>query len=371
MGVLDPVAHHRSPSAPTATTGRSADAKGPGRADAVTFYDATQTAHDADADVTIDDDALNPTFGYRRRRRPQAHRLVPRRRHLLQPDEDRRALPAARATPCGAWAARTRRCGSISSSPYGAAKPTGLETIAPGVGRRLRRDRARSCTSTPRPTGGSRTIEVDPGHRPDLRRGLPGDADLLRHRPLWRAPGLGGADLRRWAGRPLDAEDPRHPASDKHAPATFFVIGQNMQARPGLVAPRGARGPAWSATTPGPTPTSPPRRSPRPIWRSTPPSACSRSSPAARCASSGRPISATPSRSTPGEVEPLLIAQGLGYLIVGLRIDPDDWKKPRPGADRPAHPRPARRHRADRPGRWCCCTTPAATAAAPSRPCPA
>ncbi|HZZ88823.1 MAG TPA: glycosyltransferase, partial [Caulobacteraceae bacterium] len=31
--------------------------------------------------------------------------------------------------------------------------------------------------------------------------------------------------------------------------------------------------------------------------------------------------------STPNEVEPLLIAQKLGYLIVGLRIDPDDWQR--------------------------------------------
>jgi cellulose synthase/poly-beta-1,6-N-acetylglucosamine synthase-like glycosyltransferase len=31
--------------------------------------------------------------------------------------------------------------------------------------------------------------------------------------------------------------------------------------------------------------------------------------------------------STPNEVDPLLIAQRLGYLIVGLRVDPDDWQR--------------------------------------------
>ncbi len=31
--------------------------------------------------------------------------------------------------------------------------------------------------------------------------------------------------------------------------------------------------------------------------------------------------------STPNEVEPLLLAQKLGYLIVGLRVDPDDWQR--------------------------------------------
>src|SRR6185312_3943731 len=34
--------------------------------------------------------------------------------------------------------------------------------------------------------------------------------------------------------------------------------------------------------------------------------------------------------STPSEVEPLITAQKLGYLIVGLRVDPDDWQKPDP-----------------------------------------
>jgi hypothetical protein len=34
--------------------------------------------------------------------------------------------------------------------------------------------------------------------------------------------------------------------------------------------------------------------------------------------------------STPSEVAPLVAAQKLGYLIVGLRIDPDDWQKPDP-----------------------------------------
>jgi cellulose synthase/poly-beta-1,6-N-acetylglucosamine synthase-like glycosyltransferase len=34
--------------------------------------------------------------------------------------------------------------------------------------------------------------------------------------------------------------------------------------------------------------------------------------------------------STPREVAPLEIAQSLGYLTVGLRIDPDDWQKPTP-----------------------------------------
>ena len=73
--------------------------------------------------------------------------------------------------------------------------------------------------------------------------------------------------------------------------------------------------------------------------------------------------------STPGEVEPLLVAQRLGYLIAGLRIDPAIGQKPTPRADHPDGPWRAWPTPGPPPARWCCCTTPAATAAGPSRPC--
>ena len=38
------------------------------------------------------------------------------------------------------------------------------------------------------------------------------------------------------------------------------------------------------------------------------------------------PISAMPSRRLPDEVEPIVEADKLGYITVGLHIDPDDWK---------------------------------------------
>ena len=37
-------------------------AKGP--ADAVTFHEAIQTAHDSEVDIDMDDNALNPHYGY-------------------------------------------------------------------------------------------------------------------------------------------------------------------------------------------------------------------------------------------------------------------------------------------------------------------
>ena len=61
----------------------------------------------------------------------------------------------------------------------------------------------------------------------------------------------------------------------KHATATFFVIGQNMQAKPGLVQREVREGQMVGNHT-WTHPTSGSRQSVRTIWRSTPPSVCSR-----------------------------------------------------------------------------------------------
>ena len=81
---------------------------------------------------------------------------------------------------------------------------------------------------------------------------------------------------------------------------------------------------------------------------------------------------------TPDEVEPAVRAQRLGYLTVGLRIDPLDWKlDERSGQPRSAddivriHSAWRRRPTKMSAVRSCCCTMAAATGAAPSRHCPA
>ena len=73
----------------------------------------------------------------------------------------------------------------------------------------------------------------------------------------------------------------------------------------------------------------------------------------------------------PQEVEPAYRAQKLGYIMVGLRIDPDDWKLP-VTADEivQSHSRTrAWTTIRKRAARWCCCTIPAAIARQRSRRC--
>ncbi len=80
------------------------------------------------------------------------------------------------------------------------------------------------------------------------------------------------------------------------------------------------------------------------------------------------PYSVDQEPDTADEVRPLELTQSMGYITVGDKIDPDDWRDD-----------PASHARADHPvGAWTssgtapssCCTMAAATAPTPSRPCP-
>jgi cellulose synthase/poly-beta-1,6-N-acetylglucosamine synthase-like glycosyltransferase/spore germination protein YaaH/peptidoglycan/xylan/chitin deacetylase (PgdA/CDA1 family) len=303
-----------------------ADAKGPGRADAVTFYDATQTAHDSEAQVSLDDDALNPTFAYS--------------------DDDGRDhvvwfLDAATmfnevkvSDPFRPMGYALWRMGAEDPAvwryfhqPYGSAQPTGLEVIARGVGVDFDgTGEVLHVDASPRP--GRRSIEIDPDTgliSGETYESMPSSYVIDRYgaHPGWVALTFDDGPDGRWTPKILDT------LKAKHATATFFVIGQNMQAKPGLVQREVREGQmvgnhTWTHPNIGVTPiaqddleinttqrlfevlTGKSMRLFRP------------------------PYFGDAEPSTPNEVEPLLVAQRLGYLIVGLRIDPDDWQKPPP-----------------------------------------
>ena len=185
--------------------------------------------------------------------------------------------------------------------------------------------------------------------------------------PGWVALTFDDGPDGRWTPKILDI------LKAKHAPATFFVIGKNMQPQPGPGAARGARGPRRSAATPGPTPTSPRCRRPQTdAGAERHPAAVRGASPAGPCACSGRPIFGDAEPSTPREVEPLLIGPEAGLPDRRPAHRPGRLEAPGrhdPGADRQRRARPADATPDDRPGQVSCCTTPAATAAARSRPC--
>ncbi|MBA3812379.1 MAG: glycosyltransferase, partial [Caulobacteraceae bacterium] len=302
------------------------DDKGPGRAEAVTFYDATQTAHDSDARVSLDDDALNPTYAYSddNGRNHTVWFL-----DVATLFNQIRVSDPFRPMGYGLWrmGAEDPAVWRYFRRPYGSASPVGLEAIAPGVG--VDFDGTGEVLHVDAsPTGGRRSIEIDPD------TGLISGEDYLTMptsyvidrygaHPGWVALTFDDGPDGRWTPKILNILKARH------AVATFFVIGQNMQAKPGLVMREVREGQmvgnhTWTHPNIGATPLAQTDLEINTTQRLFE-------------VITGRsmrffrpPFFGDAEPSTPGEVEPLKVAQGLGYLIVGLRIDPDDWKKPDP-----------------------------------------
>ncbi|MBV8594404.1 MAG: glycosyltransferase, partial [Caulobacteraceae bacterium] len=302
------------------------DAKGPGKAAAVTFYDATQAAHDAEAEVSLDSDSLNPTYAYQD---------DDGRKHtvwFLDAATFYNQLKAAelyRPQGYALW-----RMGGEDPSvwryfrqPYGSARAVGLEPIAPGLG--VDFDGAGEILHVASsPTGGRRTIEVDPATgliSGEDYKVMPTSYVIDRYgsHPGWVALTFDDGPDGRWTPKILSI------LKAKHAPATFFVIGENMQARPDLVAREVREGQTvgnhtWTHPNIGQTPLAQTDLEINTTQRLFE-------------VLTGRsmrffrpPYFGDAEPSTPGEVEPLKVAQGYGYLIAGLRVDPDDWQKPDP-----------------------------------------
>ncbi|MEI9964344.1 MAG: glycosyltransferase [Caulobacteraceae bacterium] len=302
------------------------DKSGPGHADTVTFHEATQEAHDSGVDVRMDQASLNPTFGYQEdsgRKHEVWFLDAPTLYNEIKVSDD------YRPRGYGLWRLGSEDPGVWSVLPhaYGKASPAALNYLPPaldvdfdGNGEVLHVEA--------RPTAGRRSFSVDSdtGLVSDEHYDVMPTAYVIQR--YGQHPGLvaltfdDGPDAR-WTPRILDI------LKAKHVPATFFVIGKNMQAHPGLVRREVREGMmVGSHTYTHPniavTPTVDTDfelnitqrlfevitgRSMR-LFRP--------------------PYFGDAEPSTPAEVEPLIKAQKLGYLIVGLRIDPDDWKKPDP-----------------------------------------
>ncbi len=298
----------------------------PGKAEAVTFYDATQTAHDADAQVSLDDDQLNPTFAYQD---------DDQRKHIVWFLDAATLYNEVKVSdPYRPMGYALWRMGDEDPAvwryfrqPYDTAKPVGLEPIAPGTG--VDFDGTGEILHVDSsPKGGRRTIEVDPDT--DLISGedyqvMPTSYVIDRYgaHPGWVALTFDDGPDGRWTPKILDI------LKAKHVSATFFVIGQNMQSKPGLVQREVDEGHmvgnhTWTHPNIAATPLAQTDLEINTTQRLF----------AVLTGKSMRffrpPFFGDAEPSTPGEVEPLKIAQALGYLIVGLRIDPDDWQKPPP-----------------------------------------
>ena len=300
--------------------------KSAGMADTMTFYDATQAARDAGASVKLDDDALNPTFGYS----DDAGRdhvvwftdAATVFNQIKDADDYRPrgyALWRMGSEDPGLW--------GFFRQPYGTIKPTGLDAIAASTGVDFE-GTGEILRVTASPTGGARTVTADPKSGQITGEDytiLPTSYVIQRYgaHPGWVALTFDDGPDPRWTPKILDI------LKKKGVKATFFVIGQNMEADPDIVA-REVReghmvgGHTWTHPNIGQIPvgeTDLELNATQRLFEVITGKSMRLFRP---------PYFGDAEPSGPKEIDPLLVAQRLGYLTVGLRIDPDDWQKPTP-----------------------------------------
>ena len=300
------------------------DKTGPGHADTVTFHEATQIAHDSEVDVHMDENSLNPTYAYADDT-GRGHQVwfldAATLFNQIKVSDD------YRPRGYGVWRLGAEDPGVWSVLPhaYGKATSANLTFLPPaqdvdfdGTGEVLH--------VASRPAPGKRSLSIDPttGLVQDERYEVMPTAYVIQR--YGSHPGLvaltfdDGPDPR-WTPQILDI------LKAKHAPATFFVIGKNMQAHPGLVAREINEGNMVGNHT-----YTHPNIAATPVAETDFELNLTQRLFEVITGRSMRlfrpPYFGDAEPSTPAEVEPLITAQKLGYLIVGLRIDPDDWKKP-------------------------------------------
>ena len=294
-------------------------------AEELTFQEAILTARDSNVSIQLDPDTLNPRFSYLED--GAAHRVwfldaVTAYNHLRAADRYR---PAGYAL----WrlGAEDPSIWQVMPRAYGAPPPASLETINPSTEVNfIGRGELLQIASEPSP--GSRTIKVD-----DANATITGEtytkmpASFVVRR-VGEMPGKialtfdDGPDPQ-WTPKILDI------LKEKGVHATFFIIGENGAAYPRLVQRALAEGHDLGNHT-----------FTHPNLGETPNGVA-----ALELNATQRLIEALTGRSTrlcrppylgdaeptsAEEIAPMQEAERLGYLIVGLKVDPDDWQKPAP-----------------------------------------
>jgi cellulose synthase/poly-beta-1,6-N-acetylglucosamine synthase-like glycosyltransferase/peptidoglycan/xylan/chitin deacetylase (PgdA/CDA1 family) len=294
-------------------------------AEELTFQEAILASRDSNASVELDPETLNPRFSYLED--GNTHRVwfldaVTAYNHLRAADRYR---PAGYAL----WrlGAEDPSIWQVMPRTYGAPPPASLKSINPTsevdfIGR------GEILQIAAEPSAGSRTIKVDEANATIIgetytkmpssfviRRGgeLPGKIALTFD---------DGPDPR-WTPKILDI------LKEKGVHATFFIIGENGAASPRLVQRILAEGHDLGNHT-----------FTHPNLGDTPDSVAG-----VELNATQRLIEALTGRSTrlfrppyfgdaeptsAEEIAPMQEAEKMGYLTVGLKVDPDDWQKPTP-----------------------------------------
>ncbi|HWE47094.1 MAG TPA: glycosyltransferase [Caulobacteraceae bacterium] len=302
------------------------DWKGKESAETMTFQEATQAADDSSAPIVFDPDTLTPTFSFEENGLKHEVWFL----DAITLFNEIQVTDSWRPHGYALWRLGTEDPGvwSVLGANYDDATTDNLHTLTAGSSVDFDgKGEILFVTGTPRP--GRRDFTLDP------------NSDLVSNEQYaivpqaYRVQRLGydpdkkvvaltfddGPDGR-WTPKILDI------LKRYNVPATFFVIGQNMEHRPDLVMREVREGQEVGSHT-----FTHPNIGQVPL-----PEAALELNATQRLFETltGRslrlfrpPFLGDADPSTPNEVAPLLLAQKLNYVNVGLRIDPDDWQRPR------------------------------------------
>jgi cellulose synthase/poly-beta-1,6-N-acetylglucosamine synthase-like glycosyltransferase/peptidoglycan/xylan/chitin deacetylase (PgdA/CDA1 family)/spore germination protein YaaH len=296
-----------------------------GHADPVDFHEATLNAHDSGVDIDYDSDSLNPTYSYAEEDGTEHEVWF---LDAVTFYNQMHVADAWRPRGYAVWRMGSEDPGvwGVLGKPYGAENVDSLRHIAPETDAVDFNGNGEILNPTATPTPGARSLSVEKAS------GLISDehydtiptayvVQRLGERPGKVALTFDDGPDPRWTPQILDI------LKRENVPATFFVIGENMENWPGLVKREVQQGEMVGSHT------------------YTHPNVAAVSTTQVDLelnltqrlfqVITGRtlrffrpPYLGDASPSTAREVAPLLNAKHLGYLSVGLRIDPDDWMRP-------------------------------------------
>ena len=296
-------------------------AKGATSANELTVEEAWTQAHDNGATITFDPASRNPTYSYTND--GVAHQVW-----MLDAATSFNEVKIAGASHVAGTA--LWRMGAEDPSLWrvwgrGAAlAPARLAAIPAGTNIDLE-GRGEILEVTGTPTPGARTINIDAqsliSTESFAQLPTPFVVDRAGYKPGLVALTFDDGPDPTWTPQILDV------LKREHVPATFFVVGENAVAEPGLLRRIAAEGHEignHSYTHPN-------------LGLESPETA------RLEIAANERAIEAITGHgtrlfrapflgdaepTTPDEIEPILVAQKLGYISVGLHVDPLDWQQP-------------------------------------------
>jgi cellulose synthase/poly-beta-1,6-N-acetylglucosamine synthase-like glycosyltransferase/peptidoglycan/xylan/chitin deacetylase (PgdA/CDA1 family)/spore germination protein YaaH len=290
----------------------------------MTFQETVLTSKESEAPIVFDPQTLNPHFDYREDD-GSTHQVW--FLDAVTAQNQTRAADVFRPAGYALWrlGSEDPSVWSVLGRQYNAAIPEGLKTIVPGSDIDIEGE-GEILKIAAEPANGARTFDTDSAHQiitSESFTKIP--SSYVIRRSGWM-PGkvaltFDDGPSADWTPKILDI------LKQKGVKATFFVIGENGETNPRLVQRVLAEGHEIGNHT------------------FTHPNLGEESLEVARLeinatqrlveALTGRsmrlfrpPFFGDAEPTTPNEIEPVKLAQTLGYATVGLRVDPDDWQGP-------------------------------------------